>query len=271
MKYDEENWFKVYTRDTAGWLAASWQARGLALEIGRKLPKSTGELSLGRRGLEALASLLRAPWSEIEPYVRELIADGRLEYDEKTQTIRDPQHVERQNTIASGALRTRNWRQRKSDPPAEGDPPVTVRDSRVTPRDASVTRGDAARLEEKKEKKEEKDIGADSAAPVLAHTPAPVSEIKHRRKPETPCPPSGASAGEIRDWCERWQIPDGHGQFVRFLEHHRQNDARFRDWGASWRKWLENVPLFSQPKFNRPGAIVQSGDNRAWKVPEGME
>jgi hypothetical protein len=112
-------------------------------------------------------------------------------------------------------------------------------------------------------------IGKDSAPPTPA--PAPVSEIKNRRKPETPCPPSGAPAGEIRDWCERWGIPDGHGEFAGFLDHHRKSDARWRDWGAAWRTWLKNAAKFSRPLFNRPGAIVQSGDNRAWKVPEGME
>jgi hypothetical protein len=110
VNYDDEHWIKVYTRDTAGWLAVSWQARGLALEIARKLPKKTGELSLGRRGLEALAGLLRAPWSEIEPFVQELIADGRLEYDAERQVIRDPGHVARQTAATSAAERKRRQR-----------------------------------------------------------------------------------------------------------------------------------------------------------------
>jgi hypothetical protein len=113
MKYDEENWIKVYTRDTAGWLSVSWQARGLSLEIGRKLPKKTGELSLGRKGLEALGALLRAPWAEIEPFVRELIEDGRLVYDAERQTISDPQHADRQTAITSDAERQRRLRERK--------------------------------------------------------------------------------------------------------------------------------------------------------------
>lgn len=110
MNYDDEHWIKVYTRDTAGWLAVSWQARGLALEIARKLPKKTGELSLGRRGLEALSGLLRAPWAEIEPFVQELIADGRLEYDAERQIVRDPGHVARQTAATSAAERKRRQR-----------------------------------------------------------------------------------------------------------------------------------------------------------------
>lgn len=157
---------------------------------------------------------------------------------------------------------------------ANADRQARWRNAKVTPSNApskALRNVTVTGLEPEPEPTPEPDlkIGTDPAKP--APTPAPVSEIKHRRRPETPCPPSGASAGEIRDWCERWEIPDGHGEFIRFLEHHRQNEARFRDWGASWRKWLNNAPLFNRQTFNRPGAIVQSGDNRAWKVPEGME
>lgn len=143
MKYDDENWIKVYTRDTAGWLALSWQARGLMLEIARRLPKHSGELSLGRRGLEAIAALVRAPWAEIEPFISELIDDGRLEYDAEQKIIRDPQHADRQNAVASGAARTRKWRETRPDT--------------VTTSDAPVTTCDAARPIEEKEKKEEKE------------------------------------------------------------------------------------------------------------------
>ncbi len=110
MNYDEEIWVKVYTRDTASWMALSWQARGLSLEIARKLPKATGELSLGRKGLSAIAPLVRATWEEIEPFVMELIDDGRLVYDAVRQVITDPQHVERQSAMTAGAERTRRWR-----------------------------------------------------------------------------------------------------------------------------------------------------------------
>ena len=143
MKYDDENWIKIYTRDSAGWLALSWQARGVSLELARKLPKGTGELSLGRRGLEALGALLRAPWSEIEPAVRELIADGRLIYDDTAQVIRDPKHTARQTAVASGKSRTATWRAARDAarrlvtdgdaPPSGGDAPPTTTTRKKTP------------------------------------------------------------------------------------------------------------------------------------------
>lgn len=113
------------------------------------------------------------------------------------------------------------------------------------------------------------EIGAGSAS--AAPPPEPVTSIRSRRKPETPCPESGASAGDLRDWADRWKIPIGHGEFNHFLDHHRKSDRRFRDWTAAWRTWLSNAPKFAtRTLFNRPGAIVQPGDNRAWKVPEEM-
>lgn len=147
MKYDEENWIKLYTRDTAGWLSVSWQARGLSLEIARKLPKKTGELSLGRKGLEALGALLRAPWLEIEPYVRELIEDGRLVYDAERQTISDPQHADRQEAVTSGRVRTQEWRTRKAESANDASP----RDACVTGGDAAVTPRDQEKRREEKE------------------------------------------------------------------------------------------------------------------------
>lgn len=95
MKYSPLDIVAIGRRDTAGWRAVSWQARGLSLEITRHLD-AAGEVSLGRRGLEALGALLGAPWAEIRPYIEELLEDGRLEHDTDRRVLRDPQHTARQ-------------------------------------------------------------------------------------------------------------------------------------------------------------------------------
>lgn len=146
MNYEDEKFIKVYTRDTAAWLALPWQCRGLMLEISRKIPQLTGELSLGRKGLATLAALLRAEWSEIEPYVRELIADGRIEYDEQQQLIRDPQHVERQTAIASTARRSQDYREREKSARPPRKPRKTKGKVSVTQRHADDTPSDAESL-----------------------------------------------------------------------------------------------------------------------------
>jgi hypothetical protein len=176
MNYDDEHWIKVYTRDTAGWLAMSWQARGLALEIARRLPKKTGELSLGRRGLEALAGLLRAPWSEIEVYVQELIADGRLEYDATRQVIRDPGHVVRQSAVTSPAERKRRQRE------LEAANDVSHAESRdVTPSHQEKRREE--KREEEKRNTPLPPVGGEPADSVHEHYVQSLKAIRPKRRP----------------------------------------------------------------------------------------
>ena len=110
MDYENERWMKVYTRDTGGWLDLSWQARGLSLELSRKLD-AEGKLPLGKKGLPSLAGLLRGVWSEMKPFIEELIADERLVLLEGN-VIFDPGHAERQSARASATLRKKVQRSR---------------------------------------------------------------------------------------------------------------------------------------------------------------
>jgi hypothetical protein len=113
MDYEKEPWMKVYTRDTGGWSALHIFARGLALEIGRKLD-AKGELSLGRKGLPALAAMLRAPsWEVIEPYVAELLSDCRFVFDVERSVLLDPEHSDRQRARTNAATRKRMERDKK--------------------------------------------------------------------------------------------------------------------------------------------------------------
>lgn len=155
------------------------------------------------------------------------------------------------------AERTRRWRGRSRD--AIGDAVVTL----------SECVSDRASLQpplQDNTTTTRSEIG--TASPPTEPGAVP----KSRRKPETPCPESGASAGEIRDWVERWAIPDGHGEFQHFLDHHRKNDKRWRDWSAAWRTWLKNAPKFGpRGSFTRGAEITkQPTDNEApWmKLPE---
>lgn len=114
MDYSNEPWIKVYTRDTASWCCASLAARGLALELSRKMGRFCDEISLGARGLRAVAGLVNAPWPEVEPLLEELLADGRLVYDPERQVLRDPSHADRQTAASSDAQRKRDERAQKA-------------------------------------------------------------------------------------------------------------------------------------------------------------
>lgn len=97
---------------------------------------------------------------------------------------------------------------------------------------------------------------------------SPEAPPKGRRKPETPAPESHASLEVVQAWASLWGIDAQHTEFQAFLDHHRQDDTRRRDWLASWRKWLSNARKWGR---SRQQTLVQSAENRAWKMPEGFE
>lgn len=85
-----------------------------------------------------------------------------------------------------------------------------------------------------------------------------------RRKPETPCPGSDASADAVEAWAEGWRIPTGHAEFVGFLDHHRRRDERFRDWAAAWRTWLRRAPDFARPRSRASPARQPAPPGAPW-------
>lgn len=104
----KDYWVKLYIRDTGGWLALPLRARGLSLEITRRMGRHADEISLGAAGQKAIASLVNAPWDEVRPLLTKLRAAGRIVYDRERQTLRDPQHLERQHAKSSGRQRKRD-------------------------------------------------------------------------------------------------------------------------------------------------------------------
>lgn len=232
-------------------------------ETNGRLPRVAVLTALGGRRNIMLAQRLVASglW--------QLNEDGSWQvfnYDRKNQTaeeIRDKK--------AKAAERVRAWRERKLG--GSGNAPVTryeTRNERVrtdpSPEPDNTTR-------------KQNSIGTEPAAPAPPPAPSsrrvmePVVEqitpLPSRRKPETPCPPSDAEPGAVRGWADRWKLPVDHAEFAHFLDHHRKSDARWRDWTAAWRTWLKNASRFRPRQY--ASQIVQSGDNRAWKLPEGFE
>jgi hypothetical protein len=150
MNHHAEDWVAIFTRDTAGWVALPPMARFVSLELARKLD-ADGEISVGRRGLPALAGLLHAPWSEIEGAVALLLEEGRLEYDEARRVVRDPQHRARQDAargdvapFATGLEVVRTAARRSSAPRALSMTPNAVR---KRARRAALAAAAAAQLE----------------------------------------------------------------------------------------------------------------------------
>jgi hypothetical protein len=173
VRWDEERYVRLYKRDTADWLALSYDAQALFVLLLRKVDFS-GRLELGRHGLKAIAMVLQqvALWeSRLEPAVRELLTDGcvRLEGD----ALLIPNFEAAQTAKMSGKLRTSKWRERK-------DLDEAVEDSE-TPRHGPVTVGDDVRR---------------------AVTPAfiqPLTSQKDQKNPLTPLQKPKGDAGTVLD------------------------------------------------------------------------
>ena len=79
MRWEDERYVRLYTRDTPDWLMLSFEAQGLLALIMRKLDR-VGFLELGRHGKKAAAIAIGHVhrWDTIGPALEELLADGCL-------------------------------------------------------------------------------------------------------------------------------------------------------------------------------------------------
>lgn len=77
MNWQDEQFIKVYTRDTGEWTLLSWDAQALLLQILRKVDRS-GVLQLGKHGARVLPAALghREQADRITAALVELTADG---------------------------------------------------------------------------------------------------------------------------------------------------------------------------------------------------
>lgn len=112
MDWPNERFVKVYIRDSANWLALSWSAQALFLQLLRKVNYRTGLLDLGKLGAKAVAVLLQqvAIWeSVIEPALHELLAEGLVTVDE-SGALAIPNFIEAQTARQSAKLRQANYK-----------------------------------------------------------------------------------------------------------------------------------------------------------------
>ncbi len=77
MRWADERYTRVYTRDTTDWLALSFDAQALLLMLLRKCDRA-GLIELGRQGKRAVAVVIghASEWKRLEPAFEELLVDG---------------------------------------------------------------------------------------------------------------------------------------------------------------------------------------------------
>jgi hypothetical protein len=112
MRWEDERWVKVYTRDTAEWLALGWEAQALFLLLLRKSDRA-GLLHSGRARVRGLAALAGMPLEVVERALPLLLEDGCVQETDKGFLI--PNFIAAQEAETSGAQRSRTLRERDRD------------------------------------------------------------------------------------------------------------------------------------------------------------
>jgi hypothetical protein len=141
MRWEDERYVRIYTRDTPDWLALGWEAQALFVFTTRKCDRA-GILELGRSGTRGLAALVVMPLEVVERALPILLSDGCVQMNGTTLVI--PNFIEAQETPQSDAQRQREARARARDRAqsrnvTEASRNVTTVTDPVTPRHALVT------------------------------------------------------------------------------------------------------------------------------------
>lgn len=123
MRWEDERYVRLYTRDTPDWVAMGWQARAVFHEILRKVDRA-GVLPWEKSRERGLAALLRMPIEVVKEGLPELYADGCVV--DSGDTLLIPNFLEAQECTKSDAARKREQRERDRDLANASD--VTKRD-----------------------------------------------------------------------------------------------------------------------------------------------
>lgn len=129
MRWEDERYVRLYTRDTVDWEMMPWQARALFPLLLRKVDRA-GILHLGKHGAVGLANVVRLPIEVTEPGLAGLVADGSVELHGDSLVVRN--FIEAQEATASDAKRARDYRERHRNSVTNRDAPVTQSDTDVT-------------------------------------------------------------------------------------------------------------------------------------------
>jgi hypothetical protein len=122
MRWEDERYVRVYTRDTPDWLALGWEAQALFVLALRKVDRA-GMLDLGKVGVRGLAALLGMPVEVVERALPILLADGCAAISGSIVMI--PNFIEAQETPQSD-------RQRKAESRAKARDRARLKSQNVT-------------------------------------------------------------------------------------------------------------------------------------------
>ena len=139
LRWEDERYVRLYTRDTVGWNMLPWQSRALLPLLCRKVDR-VGVLEIGSHGTKGLASTVGLPINVTEQGLKGLVSTGAVVISNGTLLI--PNFLKAQDTPSSDAQRKRDQRERARaslDTPGE-DKGLVCQTINVTKRD-EMSRG----------------------------------------------------------------------------------------------------------------------------------
>lgn len=134
MDWSNEDYVRMYTRETSDDLLLSWKAVALWRAMLCKFDRAG--LIATRRGSRGLAALVRIPHEVVEPALAELIDDGRVQCKEVGYFA--PNFLAAQSATKSDRQRQREARERRASE-THALPNVNESNIDVTSRDSGVT------------------------------------------------------------------------------------------------------------------------------------
>jgi len=129
VRWEDERYVRLYTRETPEWAVLSWEARAVFHELIKKVDRA-GIILVGKSGLRGLAGLLRMPIDVVERGLMSidgLIEDGCVVAIDGGFML--PNFMAAQEANASDKARKREQRERARAAAAKTGQPVTNRDS----------------------------------------------------------------------------------------------------------------------------------------------
>lgn len=112
MRWEDESYVKLYTRDTPTWKAMNWQARCVWPLLMRKLDKA-GLMECGELGRSAVALMVELPDEVVIPGLERLEKLGVITWH--GTTLEAPKFEEAQEAKKTELLKKRDQRQRARD------------------------------------------------------------------------------------------------------------------------------------------------------------
>lgn len=112
MRWEDERYVRIYTRDTTDWLAFSFEAQALLLMLLRKVDRA-GILPLGKHGKRGVAIAIGHPreWERLESAFEELLADGCVRVSPDGTRLVIPNFIFAQEARASDKSRQQKSRE----------------------------------------------------------------------------------------------------------------------------------------------------------------